>query len=56
MSEPDEHRKVTQKREPGELRDLKPKKDAIGGGALVKKEAEKHHQKRSGEMDFMNWE
>ncbi len=56
MAEPDEHRKVSQKRELGELRDLEPEKDAKGGSARVKKDSEKRRPKHSGEIDFMNWE
>ncbi len=55
MTEPKKNPDTREKKEPKELRDLKPKQD-VKGGKQGNARADKRPPQRTAEIDFMNWE
>ncbi len=55
MPEPKKDPEARVRREPKELRDLKPKQD-VKGGAPKARQGEKPSPRRTAEIDFMNWD
>jgi hypothetical protein len=55
MREEKKEPEAKERKEAKELRDLKPKKD-IKGGARNGGSSDKRPPRRTGEIDFMNWE
>lgn len=56
MNEPQKEPEPKEAKKPKELRDLKPLKDVNGGGARKTPGSDKRAPRKTGEIDFMNWD
>lgn len=55
MREPKKKPETNERKEEKERRELKPQKD-VKGGVRSGDGSDKHSPRRTGEIDFMNWE